>query len=118
MNDTSYTNWPAMTDKALAEHIGDFIRYHRLDQNITQESLSHSAGISRSTLSLLERGETVTLSTILQVFRVLDQLHTMDAFNVDRSPGPLALLKMYKDSKQRARQKQKDNIIRKDGKSS
>ena len=118
MNDVSYINWPAMTDKTLAEHIGDFIRYHRLDQNITQESLSHSAGISRSTLSLLERGETVTLSTLLQVLRVLDQLHIMDAFNIDRSPSPLTLVKMNKDIKQRARQKQKANTIRKDGKSS
>ncbi len=118
INDVSYTNWPAMTDKALAEHIGDFIRYHRLDQNITQASLSHSAGISRSTLSLLERGETVTLSTLLKVLRVLDQLHIMDVFNVDKSPSPLSLVKMSKDIKQRARQKQKDNTIRNDGKSS
>jgi transcriptional regulator with XRE-family HTH domain len=104
-----------MSDKALAEHIGEFIRYHRLDQNITQESLSHSAGISRSTLSLLERGETVTLATLIQVLRVLDQLHVLEAFNVDRSPSPLSLVKMYNDIKQRARLKQKKNSTKKDG---
>ncbi len=118
MNDISYTNWLAMSDHALARHIGEFIRYHRLDQNTTQESLSHSAGISRSTLSLLERGEIVTLATLIQVLRVLDQLHVIEVFNVDRSPSPLALVKLYKDNKQRARQKQKDNTINKDGKSS
>lgn len=96
-----------MSDKALAEHIGNFIRHHRLDQNVTQESLSHSAGISRSTLSQLERGETVTLATLIQVLRVLDQLNVMEVFYVDSRPSPLSLVKMYTNIKQRARQKQK-----------
>jgi DNA-binding Xre family transcriptional regulator len=50
--------------------------------------LSHEAGISRSTLSLLERGETVTLATLLQVLRVLDQLQMMDAFVVEPRISP------------------------------
>jgi len=37
-----------------------------LEQNKTQEMLSQAAGISRLTLSLLERGETVTLATFMQ----------------------------------------------------
>ncbi len=119
MNEISYTNWPAMSDKALAEHIGAFIRYHRLEQNITQDSLAHAAGISRSTLSQLEKGGTVTLATLIQVLRVLDQLHVLEVFKVDRNPGPLSLVKMYKDIKQRARQKQEEKIdLRKNGKSS
>ncbi|MDZ4808655.1 MAG: helix-turn-helix transcriptional regulator [Bacteroidota bacterium] len=105
-----------MSDKALAAHIGAFIRYHRLNQNITQNTLSHSAGISRSTLSLLERGDTVTMATLIQVLRVLDQLHVMEVFKVDRTPSPLSLVKMHKNIKQRARQK--ENPTRKDGKSS
>ena len=77
-----------MSDQALASRIGDFVKYHRLEQNKTQEVLSHEAGISRSTLSLLERGETVTLATLLQVLRVLDQLQMMDAFVVEPRISP------------------------------
>ena len=69
MTDISYTNWISMSDKALAEQIGAFIKHHRLVQNKTQESLAQAAGISRSTLSLLERGETVTLATLIQVLK-------------------------------------------------
>ncbi len=92
-----------MSDKALAEHLGAFVRHHRLEQNKTQEALAHAAGISRSTLSLLERGETVTLATFIQVLRVLDQLHVMDAFAVEPRISPLALARMQKEKRQRAR---------------
>jgi transcriptional regulator with XRE-family HTH domain len=91
-----------MSDQALTEHIGKFVRHHRLEQNRTQESLSHAAGISRSTLSLLERGETVTLATLIQVLRVLDQLEVMEAFEIQQQISPLALAKAEKQKRRRA----------------
>lgn len=92
-----------MSDQALASRIGVFVKHHRLEQNKTQEALSHEAGISRSTLSLLERGETVTLATLLQVLRVLDQLQVMDAFVVEPRISPLALAKAEQEKRKRAR---------------
>lgn len=88
MTDKSFVQWHSMSDQALASRIGDFVKYHRLEQNKTQEVLSHEAGISQSTFSLLERGETVTLATLLQVLRVLDQLQVMDAFVVEPRISP------------------------------
>ena len=109
MNDKSFTNWNSMSDKALAAHIGSFVRHHRLEQNKTQDMLAHDSGISRSTLSLLERGETVTLSTLIQVLRLLDQLHVMEAFSVENRISPLLLARIQKDKKTRARGTQNDN---------
>ncbi len=108
MTDISYKNWNSMSDKALAEHIGEFIKHHRLEQNKTQEILAQSAGISRSTLSLLERGETVTLATLIQVLRILDQLHIMDVFIVQQTISPLTLAKMEKKKRKRARGKKEE----------
>lgn len=108
MTDISYKNWLSMSDKALAEHIGAFIKHHRLEQNKTQEALAHAAGISRSTLSLLERGETVTLATLIQVLRVLDQLHIMDVFTIQQTISPLTLAKMEKKKRKRARGKKEE----------
>ncbi|MDQ3072323.1 MAG: helix-turn-helix transcriptional regulator [Bacteroidota bacterium] len=109
MTDKSFKNWPQMSDKALAKHIGSFVRHHRLDQNQTQDTLAHAAAISRSTLSLLERGEAVTLATLIQVLRVLDQLHVMEAFIVEKSISPLALVKKQKEERQRASGKTSEN---------
>lgn len=103
MTDKSFVQWYSMSDQALASRIGVFVKHHRLEQNKTQEALSHQAGISRSTLSLLERGETVTLATLLQVLRVLDQLQVMDAFVVEPRISPLALAKAEQEKRKRAR---------------
>lgn len=94
-----------MSDKALTQHIGAFVRHKRMEQNKTQDELALAAGISRSTLSLLERGETITITTLIQVLRVLDQLQTLSTFDVKKSPSPLALAKLQKAKRQRARSK-------------
>lgn len=102
MTDISYNKWDSMSDKALAMHIGAFIKHHRIEQNKTQDVLAKAAGISRSTLSLLERGETVTLATLIQVLRVLDKLYVLDVFSVQQDISPLMLAKMEKDKRKRA----------------
>ncbi len=105
MTDISYSKWDSMSDKALAMHIGAFIKHHRMEQNKTQDVLANAAGISRSTLSLLERGETVTLATVIQVLRVLDKLYVLEVFSVQQDISPLMLAKMEKDKRKRARGK-------------
>ena len=103
MNDKSDKIWRSMSDSALNKNIGSFVKYHRLSQNKTQDEISRDAGISRSTLSLLERGETVTIATLLQVLRELDLLHVMDAFKIEQQISPLELARIEKRKRQRAR---------------
>jgi transcriptional regulator with XRE-family HTH domain len=105
MNENSYTNWDSMSDKALTEQIGKFVKHHRLEQNKTQDTLALAAGISRSTLSLLERGESVTIATLIQVLRVLDQLQVMNVFIVEKKISPILLAKMERKKKHRAKNK-------------
>jgi transcriptional regulator with XRE-family HTH domain len=102
MTDLSYKNWNSMSDNAIVQQIGAFVKHHRMEQNKTQDILANAAGISRSTLSLLERGETVTLATLIQVLRVLDALHIMDVFVIQQAISPLALAKIEKDKRKRA----------------
>ena len=105
MNDKTYIDWVSMSDKALAATIGAFIKHNRLNQNKTQNEVSKDAGISRSTLSLLERGETVTLSTIIQVLRVLDLLYIMSVFEVNNQISPIEYAKLQKNKRKRASNK-------------
>ncbi len=48
MTDKSFTNIVSMSDKAIAKHIGAFVRHHRLEQQKTQQMLAKAAGISRN----------------------------------------------------------------------
>lgn len=109
MTDISHNNWLSMSDKALAKHIGNFVKHHRMEQNKTQGSIAEAAGISRSTLSLLERGENVTVPTLIQVLRVLDQLHVMNVFHIEKQISPIMLAKMEQKKRQRAREKKQSD---------
>jgi transcriptional regulator with XRE-family HTH domain len=114
MTDKAFREWYSMNDQALAAHVGAFVKHHRLEQNKTQDALSHEAGISRSTLSLLERGETVTLATLIQVLRVLDQLQVMNAFEVRQQISPLALAKAEQAKRKRARNTKTQDTVKSD----
>ncbi|HEY9168649.1 MAG TPA: helix-turn-helix transcriptional regulator [Lutibacter sp.] len=105
MNDKSYTNWISMSDVALIKTIGEFVQSHRIKQNRTQDEVAGSAGISRSTLSLLERGENVALNSLIQVLRTLDLLYIFDIFKIEQQVSPIALAKLAKQKRQRASKK-------------
>ena len=110
MNDISYINWNENSDDSILVRVGEFIRHHRMQLNKTQDMLAKDAGISRSTLSLLERGETVTVATLIQVLRVLDKLHALDGFTVIRQQSPLLLAKTERKKRQRVvRSRKKEN---------
>lgn len=102
MTDKSFNEWLSMSDRVLTKHIGAFVRHHRMEQNKTQDKLASAAGISRSTLSLLERGDTVTVTTLIRVLRVLDQLNIMNVFEVRETLSPLALARLQKEKRKRA----------------
>jgi transcriptional regulator with XRE-family HTH domain len=91
-----------MNDTALVQFIGRFVKAKRMELNKTQEKLARAAGISRSTLSLLEKGETVTLATLIQVLRVLDQLPVLQAFAVQQTISPIQLAKLEQKKRKRA----------------
>lgn len=102
MAENSYINWLEYSDKSLTETIGRFVHHHRLRQNRSQDEISHDAGISRSTLSLLERGERVNLNTLIKVLRVLDLLYIMDVFVVSDEISPMEYAKLKMKSRKRA----------------
>jgi len=102
MNDFSDKEWSAMSDEGISRQIGAYIQYHRIEQHKTQQSLAKNAGISRSTLSLLERGETVSVTTLIRILRMLDRLQVFDGFSIIRQQSPLLLAKAEKEKKKRA----------------
>ena len=114
MNEISYNNDPSISDFAFALRIGQFVKHHRLLLNLTQDDVSKAAGISRSTLGLLEKGETVSVATLIQVLRILDQLHVLRVFEINEEISPLVLARLEKSRRQRAGRKSKNITNTKD----
>lgn len=102
MTEESFNKWSYISDRGLLKQIGKFVRHHRLKQNRSQTDVSKSASLSRSTLSLLERGEKININSLLQVLRVLDLLHIMEIFKIEEEISPLEYVKLQKKKRQRA----------------
>lgn len=102
MMDISNIKAALMSDAALLEQLGEFIRHHRLQQNKSQEQLALEAGINRSTLVEFEQGGRSNTLTFIQLLRALDQLHVLEALHIVKKPSPLQLAKLEQASRKRA----------------
>src|SRR5574344_2273911 len=94
MNENSDIDYNALSDERLLKMVGEFIKFHRVERNIDQSVLALDAGISRSTLSLMENGKPVMFPSIVRVLRVLDLLYLFNAFKVENVVSPMAMLKL------------------------
>lgn len=66
-----------LSDKLILEKIGENLKAARLKQNISQQSLAESAGVSLSSLKKIEKGEIGTFDNLLQVLRTLGKLDVL-----------------------------------------
>jgi transcriptional regulator with XRE-family HTH domain len=106
-------NYTQMSDGAILAHIGSFIKYTRGGQNKTQTQLAEISGLNRWTLSQIENGESITLSSLIQILRALDCLYILEVFSYSEEISPLKYAKLKKQqAKKRVRNKtldKKDN---------
>jgi transcriptional regulator with XRE-family HTH domain len=98
--------WHAMSDPALLEMLGTFIRETRLQQNKTQQQVATAAGVNRSTVVQIENGSSITLLTLVQILRALGQLQIFQNFEIKPLQlSPLQLAKLEESKRQRASRK-------------
>lgn len=108
MTDKSIINIYKMSDDTIIQTIGDFVKHHRLQQNITQKNLADKAGINRTTLSDLELGRRCQLLTLIQVLRILNKLYVFESFEVKQQISPIKLAEMEMKKRQKASRQNKD----------
>lgn len=98
-----------MSDGSIVAQIGKFIKHTRVQQNKTQAQLAEMAGLNRWTLSQIENGESITLSSLIQILRALDCLYIIEEFSVSEEISPLEYAKLKKqENKKRVRNKKSD----------
>lgn len=98
-------DYNSMSDERLTLMLGEFIRHHRIEKNLSQEDLGIRAGLSRPTISLLERGKSMNLNTIIKVLRVLGLLYLFDALQITQTPSPLEMLKQQEAQRKHSSKK-------------
>lgn len=95
-------NWKRMTDHAITKEIGTRIKGHRLQKNISQQSLAKKAGLSDYTLQKIEYGENTSLKSLIAVLRVLNLLDQIEQFIPRPNVSPIDLLKLEGKKRERA----------------
>ena len=105
-----------MSDGAILAYIGSFIKHTRINQNKTQAQLAEVAGLNRWTVSQIENGESITLSSLIPILRALDCFSILSVFSYSEEISPLEYAKLKKKhTKERVRNKKnkkpkKDNL--------
>jgi len=101
-------HWHSMSDPAILQELGRFIRHNRLQQNKTQQEVAESAGVNRSTLVQIEKGKGGTMLSLIQLLRALQLLDHLHPFKVFHQLSPLQLAKLDEEKRKRARRKKGD----------
>lgn len=91
-----------LSDPAVLRVLGERLKQQRLDRNITQQELADRAGLSRPTVSDIERGRSASLLSWVRILRVLDLLTNLEAFLPAPLPSPLQLARQQGKQRQRA----------------
>jgi transcriptional regulator with XRE-family HTH domain len=97
-----------MSDIAIIAQIGGFIKGKRIEKNLKQAQLAHSSGLNRWTISQIENGEPINLSSLIQMLRALDCLYVLSEFEHKEVISPLEYAKLKKKQKTRVRNKSKE----------
>lgn len=105
MMENANNNWIAMGDNAIIGAIGGFIKQKRLQKNKSQAILAKEAGLNRSTLAQIENGESITLSSLIQILRVLNLLHLLDIFTIEDKISPIEYARLKEKKRLRASKK-------------
>ena len=75
-------------DAELALAFGAAVRALRLERGVAQESLAHLAGIERSHMGKVERGE--HMPTLAIIFKIADALECSTTVLMSKTEGQLA----------------------------
>lgn len=93
----------SLADNMILSKIGEFIRRQRLERNVSQKELAVMAGVSVSSVAALERGENISLKTLIPLLRALGALHMLADFLKEPEISPIAYAKQLDNQKSRKR---------------
>ena len=93
----------AHTDNMILSKLGETIKRLRLERNVSQKELALSAGVSISSIAALERGESVSLKTLIPLLRALNLLDMLSDFFKEPEISPIAYAKQLDGLKSRKR---------------
>ncbi|MDR2916529.1 MAG: helix-turn-helix domain-containing protein [Tannerella sp.] len=87
----------ACTSSQLLQHLGVKMKELRVNANITQRELAEKTGIAEMTVTNMERGKNISLSTFLIILRALNEMDAIYKLCFEPLPDdPLLIWEMQR----------------------
>ena len=96
------------SNEEVLQVLGKRIRETRIAMDMTQGEAAKKAGVTAKTISRIENGEDLAVSTMLNVLRALGLVQNIDALIPEPTARPSILMENDKE-KQRVRKKTSQN---------
>ncbi|HEX7029953.1 MAG TPA: helix-turn-helix domain-containing protein [Gammaproteobacteria bacterium] len=81
-----------LADTAVLAELGRRVAHRRVEAGLTQDALARESGVSKRTVERLEAGNSVQLTSLVRVLRMLGLLGKLEALLPPAVPGPMELL--------------------------
>jgi transcriptional regulator with XRE-family HTH domain len=93
------------SDNAVLKEIGNRIAQYRLNQDKTQATLAQEAGVSNRTITRVENGNSIQVSSLIRILRALKLAENLDGLVPEPVVSPVQQLKMQGKHRKRASSK-------------
>ena len=94
-------DWYSMTNGRIEILLGERIKSLRLAYNITQDDLAKRTGISRVSISKIERGKGANLSSLIEIMRGLRILENIEQLIPEQEISPIEMIKLKNKTKKK-----------------
>jgi len=98
-------DWNSLSNANVVIEIGKRLKNERINKRLTQKQLAGKAGVSLFTVAKIEKGNSVSVSMLVAVMRVLRLLDKLELLLPEQPISPLAVLKQTRKVTKRVRPK-------------
>jgi transcriptional regulator with XRE-family HTH domain len=92
-----------LPNEGVVAELGRRLAAYRIARSWNQEELAQRAGVGRSTVQRIERGDSIQLLSLVKLLRALDRLAGVDALLAAQVRSPVADLERESAHRRRAR---------------
>lgn len=104
---TQKNDFSIHSSEAIMEALFDRLEEIRLSRNISQANLAAEAGVSRSTITRLARGENISVDSFVRIMQALDLTDNLAALLPNPTIRPVERVRMAGSERVRASSKRK-----------
>lgn len=104
---TQNSDFSTYSSEMIIEALFDRLEEIRLSRNISQADLAREAGVSRSTITRLARGENISMDSFVRIMQALDLTDNLAALLPNPKVRPVERIRLAGAERLRASSKRK-----------